>query len=100
METELDFDPMQRAGDRSNQSIVIDNGKYVAAIVVCAVVCGLCAAVSWWSVSASRDVTIGFRDESLDIQDQYQKERNHVIELEARLKILGDEVEEMQHVRR
>lgn len=90
----------QFAGERSNQSIVIDNGKYMAVVAVLAIVCGLCAAISWWAVTEQHAVAIQFRDASLDTQDQYQKERNHVIELEARLKILGDEVQEIKHERR
>lgn len=93
MTSEYDQPDIEQAAEgRNNQSIIIDNGKYMAVIVVLAIVCGFCANVAWRMQS-------DFRNDAIDIQDQYQKERNHVIELEARLKILGDEVQEMKHVR-
>lgn len=80
---------------KANQfaSVVIDNGKYMAVVVILAVICGFCANVSWRMQN-------DFRNESIAIQDQYQKERNHVIELEARQKVLADELQELKHERR
>lgn len=102
-DTELDFDPTQSAGDRSNQSIIIDTGKHTAALAVCAVICGICAAVSWWAVHTQDEIATRYRDDSLYVQEQYQKERNHVIELEARTKVNADEItalkQELRHVR-
>lgn len=46
VDTEYD-DNTQSAGDRSNQSIVIDNGKYVAAVVMCAAICGMSVMFAW-----------------------------------------------------
>ena len=83
----------QAAGERSNQSIIIDNGKYLAVIVVLAVVCGFCANVSW---TIQKD----YRNDRITLQDEYQKERNHVIELEARLGVAVDEIRELKHERR
>ena len=94
----LDFDAT--ASDRSAQVIQIDNGKHVAAVAICAVVCGLCAALSWWAVSKQGDISDRYHGDSVDWQNQHERERNHVIELEARLKILGDEVQEIKHERR
>lgn len=90
----------QVAGDRSNQSVIIDNGKYMAVVAVLAVICGGCAVATWNSTGRQADIGKRYSEDSMYTQDQYQKERNHVIELEARLKILGDEVQEMKHVRR
>lgn len=90
-------------GRANNQSIIIDTGKHAAGLAICAIVCGLCAAISWWAVSEQRAIAIRYHDDAVDVQDQYQKERNHVIELEARLGVLGDEVrnlKESDHVRR
>lgn len=86
-------------GDRSAQIIQVDASKHATLIAVCALVCGICAAVSWWAVNEQRSVSVKYHDDSVDLQDQYLKERNHVIELEARLKVLGDEVQELKHVR-
>lgn len=76
-----------------NTATVIDNGKYIAAVAICAAICGLCAAQSWSIYQDSRNI-------GNDLQDEYQKTRNHTIELEARLKVLADEVQEMKHERR
>lgn len=81
------------AGERSAQVIQIDMGKGLAAMLVCAVICGMCATVCWTTWRS-------YHDDSVDIQDQYQKERNHVIELEARLHTLTDDVEALRHERR
>lgn len=91
----IDYDESisQTAGDRSAQVLQIDMGKGFAAMLVCAVISGICATISF-------TVWRSAHDDSVDIQDQYQKERNHVIELEARLKILGDEVQHMKESRR
>ena len=39
----------QRAGDRSALLIQIDNGKAVAAVAICAAICGISMAFSVWS---------------------------------------------------
>ena len=93
MDTDRVQDFCAEASERSAQVIQIDNGKHVAAVAFCAIVCGFCAALCW-------KMSVSFHDDSVDIQDQYQKERNHVIELEARLKVQGDQIQEMSHVRR
>ena len=61
-----------------------DGGKSTAH-VICAVLCAISATIAIGCAYA-------FHDDSLDLQDQYQKERNHVIELEARQKALADEI--------
>lgn len=92
--------PQQSAGDRSNQSIIIDTGKYAAAMVLCAVVCGVCSGVTWWAVDRQREVSDRYHSDTVDWQNQHERERNHIIELEARLQIQGQEIQEMKHVRR
>lgn len=47
MENNWPPDVEQTAGERSNQTIVIDNGKYVAAVVMCAVLCGASWVYAW-----------------------------------------------------
>lgn len=87
-----EFDPYiaQENADRGAQVIQIDSSKHVTMVAVCAIVCGLCAAISFTCWRAAHD-------DLVDVQDQYQKERNHVIELEARQKVLADELEELKH---
>lgn len=86
-------------GASSNvNSFRVDVGSFtLSAIVLCAIACGYCVSVAW-------DVSRKFHDESVDIQEQYQRERNHVIELEARTKVNADEIsalkQELDHVRR
>lgn len=82
----------QPGGNANRNSITLVDGR-LSAVVICAALCGICTAISF-------TVWRSYHDDAVDIQDQYQKERNHVIELEARLKILGDEVQEMKHERR
>lgn len=38
-----------QSGDRSAQVIQIDSGKHVAAVAVCAALCGMCAIFAWHS---------------------------------------------------
>lgn len=87
-------------GERSAQIISIDVSRHAAVVAVCAVVCGICVAVSWWAIAEQRAIGVRFHDDSVDMQDQYQKERNHVIELEARLNVLSNQVQELTHVPR
>lgn len=98
VETEYDDDDVaervkaalsQVAGDRSNQSVIIDNGKYMAAIVVLSLIAGVSGAVAWWAATS-------YREDSLEIQDEYQKERNHVIELEGNQKSQAEEIHDLQ----
>lgn len=86
--------------DRSAQVIQNFSGKHVAAVAICAAICGLCAAISWWAVQENIKTALRYRDDSIDMQMQYEKERNHVIELEARQKFLADQLQELSHVRR
>lgn len=90
----------QGDNDRGNQSIIIDNGKYMAVVVVLAVVCGISATVSVWAALSMRATEISYRDSYLYTQEEFQKTRNHTIELEAGLKVLSDQVQENKHVRR
>lgn len=46
VDTEYDDTFAQRADGRNNQSIIVDTGKHVAAVAVCAAICGLAAALS------------------------------------------------------
>lgn len=41
--------PVMRAGERSAQAVqtVIDNGKYIATVAICAVLCGAAAVYAW-----------------------------------------------------
>lgn len=82
-------DVEQSLDGRGNQSIIIDNGKYMAVVVVLAIVCGLSTAMSFSIYQDSRNLKI-------DLQDEYQKTRNHTIELEARTKVLADEVQNLK----
>lgn len=81
------------ADNRSAQVIQVDTGRHVAVVAICAVICGICTTISFTTWRA-------MHDDMVDVQDQYQKERNHVIELEARLKVLADELQELKHERR
>ena len=98
---EFDYpDIEQTNATRGAQILQIDSSKHISAVALCAIVCGLCAAISWWAVYEQRDTARRYRDDSIDMQDKYDRERNHVIELEARLKIQGEEIQEMKHERR
>lgn len=74
MDTEHDYDPTQTAGDRSNQSIIIDNGKYVAAVVVCAALCGASWVFAWHAAYVAEKA-----------DTQYQVMLNHQMYLENQM---------------
>lgn len=69
-----------------------DGGK-ATALVICTALCAISAVI------AVR-VAYSYHDDSVETWEQYQKERNHVIELEARLNALTGEVQELKHERR
>jgi hypothetical protein len=69
------------ASDRSAQVIQIDNGKSVAAIGICAVICGICMAVTVGTVWHSKDREIA-------TEAQLRKTQNHEDELTAQVKYL------------
>ncbi len=98
METEYDDFGIirQNNSDRSAQVIQIDNGKHISAVAICAALCGIAAVFAGWSVYKWHEYAVRYRDDSVDLQMQYEKERNHIIELEARLKVLGDEVQSLK----
>ncbi len=81
-ETELDFDPAQRAGDRSNQYISIDNGKTVATVAVCAALCGVSASIAIWAGYQAQVMTT-----------EYRVQIGHTMRLEAEQDALKTRVE-------
>jgi hypothetical protein len=54
-------DVEQNSGDGSNQSIVIDNGRYVAAVVICAVLCGASWVYAWHADQRSTEAITEYR---------------------------------------
>ena len=69
------------------------DGGRATAHVICAVLCAI-------STTIAVACAYSYREDTLSTRDEYQKERNHVIELEARLHALTEQVEEMNRVRR
>lgn len=88
----VDSNEIETDGPVAVSSSKSDGGR-ATALVICTALCAISAVI------AVR-VAYSYHDDSVDIQDQYQKERNHVIELEARLHTLTDEVQEIRHERR
>ena len=79
-----------QASDRSAQVIQIDNGKSVAAIALCAALCGICTAVTIGTVwhSNAREVAT---------ESQMRKTQNHVDEMTNEVKRLKDRLEDRNH---
>lgn len=42
------YDIDANSTNRSNQVIQIDNGKHVAAVAICAAICGMCLSMVFW----------------------------------------------------
>lgn len=47
-DTEYDY-PTQTNDGRANQSIIIDNGKYIAVVAICAALCGVAAVYAYFA---------------------------------------------------
>ncbi len=83
METELDWDPGQRQhGNANNQTIVLDTGKHMAAIALCAAICGVSVVLSVWAAVEARAAAT-----------EYRVLLNHTMELEAKQKAMEDSYE-------
>lgn len=80
MDTDRLPDFEANCSDRSAQVIQIDNGKAVAAVAVCAAICGLSLAVALWAGYQAQLMTT-----------EYRITTNHVMELEARQKLMEEE---------
>lgn len=63
---------------RGNQSIIIDNGKYIATVAICAVLCGVSAVYAW---SATRQAEAA--EKRADLLQYY------VMELDGKLMANG-----------
>ncbi len=76
--------------EQSASVIQIDNGKSVAAVAICAVLCGLCTAVTVGTVwhSNSREV---------ETQARIRVLQNHVDELQARVLIANNTMERLSN---
>lgn len=86
-EQPLDYPLVGQHNDgRANQSIIIDTGKHAAVIAVCAVVCGLSGAVALWAGYQAQVMTT-----------EYRVELNHRMEMEARQKVMAEEIQEIKH---
>lgn len=84
-----DFDPYsieQQNAERGAQVIQIDNGKHIAAVAICAAICGLALAVALWAGYQAQVMTT-----------EYRVVLNHTMEMEAKQKIIIDEVEALKH---
>lgn len=47
--------------NRSAQVIQIDNGKHVAAVAICAAICGMCAMFAWHADQSARDAITEYK---------------------------------------
>lgn len=88
-----EFDPyslMNEQGERSASVIQIDTGKHVAAVAICAAICGLSLAVALWAGYQAQVMTT-----------EYRVQINHTMHLEAEQEALKTRVEivEKEHAR-
>lgn len=72
-------------GDRSASIVNIDNGKTVAAVAVCAAVCGLSMGIALWAAWTSDKTTI-----------EYRVMLNHQMQLENDLKTLQEKYDALR----
>lgn len=86
METENDDDEgiSQSNADRGNQSIIIDTGKHIATVAICAVICGMSVVFS---------IVAGLV--AWDAQTNYQITLNHVKDLESAQKLQDKRLEDL-----
>lgn len=57
----------------ANQSIIIDTGKHVAVVAICAALCGLSVAVSVWSAYTARDAATEARVTQYYLMDPHSR---------------------------
>lgn len=69
-----------------NTQTIIDNGKYIAAVAICAVIAGASAVSAFHSAGVARDVDIN-----------YQVLLNHETKIESRLEYVESELKELRH---
>ncbi len=72
-----------QSGNRSAQVIQIDSSKHVAAIAICAVVCGVSAALSVWAAVTAQTAAT-----------EYRVVLNHYMHLEAQQEVMLKQLEE------
>lgn len=71
-----------------NTNVIIDNGKYVAVVAVCALVAALSAAYAWDAKTQARDT-----------DTNYQVLLNHVTKLESRVEFAEAKLKEFEHAK-
>ncbi len=86
MDTDRIPDFNAECDERSAQVIQIDNGKHVAAVAVCAAICGLSLAVALWAGYQAQVMTT-----------EYRVQLNHTMHLEAEQSALKTRVEIMEN---
>lgn len=87
--TIADPDFHNEAGERSAQVINVDTGKHIAAVVLCAAVCGMSVVFAWRASLLATETTI-----------EYRVLLNHTVELEANQKALANRIEEIRNERK
>ena len=79
----------QRNEERGAQVIQIDSSKHVAAVAVCAAICGVSLAIAIWAGITAEHA-----------QTEYVIMLSHQTKLEAREEFLEDKVKELEHANR
>lgn len=69
-----------------NTNLIIDNGKYVVVVAVCAIVSALSAAYAWDAKAQARDT-----------DTHYEVLLNHLTKVESRLEFVESKLKETDH---
>lgn len=84
----------------ANQSIIIDTGKHAAIVAICAALCGISVTVAVWCAVQFTTLSASYERAASAAGTEYRLQLNHYMDLEARQKVMADEIEELKHVRR
>jgi hypothetical protein len=86
--------------NRSAQIIQVETGRHVAAVAICAVICGMSVVVAMWCVDRFATISAAYEKSQTDMGTEYRLQLNHYMDLEAKQKVMADEIQELKHVRR
>ena len=97
-----DYPPdMETTTDNGSASVIqIDNGKHIAAVAICAALAATAAVIAVWCAWQFTTVAARYEKVAVDTGTEYRVQLNHYMEIEAKQKVMADEIEELKHGQR